>query len=301
MRQFQCEECGKQAKAYGDRQDRARFCSRTCRDAWFLKNAKCRITCTVCGKRAINTNPGARFCSRKCESTGRRGSNAPNWLDVPRTKTCAHCGEEYGPGSGGITHFLRGKFCSRECSRKGQKRLFGESNPQYRVDARRKNRGGIYRQWQIAVISRDKATCQKCGRTGVEMHAHHKEPWRDHPELRFDVANGETLCCHCHWDEHSTSGANGVNSGEPVPGGAGGNPEPSHDRKVVEGVTTRGRAYRRIETNCEWCGTFVSKPLSDTKGKRHLFCSKSCSKKFFWASQRRLSRGDDGSGQQQLL
>jgi hypothetical protein len=70
-----------------------------------------------------------------------------------------------------------------------------------------------------------------------------------------------------------------VNSGNILPGQAGDNPEPSFGRKPVEGVTTRGRAYRRWDGKCDWCGTFISKPWSDTVGKAHLFCSKVCSGK----------------------
>ncbi|MCA9183346.1 MAG: HNH endonuclease [Planctomycetales bacterium] len=132
------------------------------------------------------------------------------------------------------------------------------------------------------MISRDVATCQHCGAAGVELHAHHVKPHRDFPELRWDVSNGITLCYACHWEVHSACDANGVNSGKPAAGQAGGNPEPSFGRKPVEGVTTRGRAYRRWDGNCNYCGTAVSKRWSDVKGKRHVFCSRSCSAKFQW-------------------
>jgi hypothetical protein len=70
-----------------------------------------------------------------------------------------------------------------------------------------------------------------------------------------------------------------VNSGNILPGNAGDNPEPSFGRKPVEGVTTRGRAYRRWDGSCDWCGKFISKQWSDTVGKAHLFCSKVCAGK----------------------
>jgi hypothetical protein len=129
------------------------------------------------------------------------------------------------------------------------------------------------------VISRDRATCRHCGVTGVELHAHHIKSHKDHPEFRFDVDNGLTLCASCHWQVHSKTTENGVNSGEPAAGGAGGNPDPSIGRKPVEGATTRGRAYRRWEGSCEWCGEFISRRWSDVVGKAHLFCSKSCASK----------------------
>lgn len=253
-----------------------------------------RFQCLVCGK-TTNTyrkvEPAPKYCSLNCRSADSKRAYPEQWLTVVRFKDCARCGAEYGPLAGDVSAFLKSRYCSAECesrgplSRRAREDLLA-FGPRPIPDERRKNRGGSYRRWQIAVISRDLGKCQNpaCRGTSSEMHAHHIKPWRDHPELRFDVANGTTLCSDCHWDEHSTSGANGVNSGEPVPGGAGGNPEPSRDRKVVEGVTTRGRAYRRVETHCEWCGKFVSKPLSDAKGKEHLFCGYACARKHHWAN-----------------
>lgn len=278
MRQFNCEVCGKEHKAYGRNQDKARFCSKTCRDAWLRQNAKCWLVCEFCGEVGRNSNPGARFCSRACSDAANSGPLNPNWLDIPRIKACAHCGKEYGPKGTSVTAFIRGRFCSKECSRKGQRYLRGPENPQYNPNGRRRNRGKAIASWAQAVISRDKATCQKCGATGIELHAHHIRSFRDHPELRTELSNGITLCHQCHWAEHSRLRENGVNSGDTVPGGAGGNPEPSSDRKVVEGVTVRRQAYRRIEVNCGNCGKFLSKRPSAATG-RQVFCSRSCSAK----------------------
>jgi 5-methylcytosine-specific restriction endonuclease McrA len=111
------------------------------------------------------------------------------------------------------------------------------------------------------------------------LQAHHVQPYSEHPERRWDISNGLTVCAPCHWQIHATT-ENAVNSGKPVTGGADGNPEPSYGRKPVEGATTRGRAYRRWNGNCEFCGVFISRRWSDTKGKAHLFCSKTCSGKF---------------------
>ena len=57
--------------------------------------------------------------------------------------------------------------------------------------------------WRTAVFVRDRYTCQKCGdTTGGNLRAHHIKSFADHPELRFDVTNGITLCQHCHDLEH---------------------------------------------------------------------------------------------------
>ena len=242
------------------------------------------IKCKQCGQ-TFEVIPArkdtASLCSYKCAGAWRRdnykGENNPKWLkSVVREKPCAHCGKTFRHKKGPITNFAKRKFCSVECAKDGQDRPAGEDHANWRPNGRRANRRGKHGSWARAVISRDKATCQHCGATDVELHAHHIKPYADHPELRWDLTNGLTLCCYCHWKEHSVANANAVNSGDPLTGGAEGNPEPSHGRKPVEGVTTRGRAYRRWVGECDWCGTFISKRWSDTKGKKHLFCSRSC-------------------------
>lgn len=55
-----------------------------------------------------------------------------------------------------------------------------------------------YKTWRKEVFERDNYTCQRCGKRGGDLEAHHKLPFASHPELRFDVSNGETLCVYCH-------------------------------------------------------------------------------------------------------
>jgi 5-methylcytosine-specific restriction endonuclease McrA len=55
-----------------------------------------------------------------------------------------------------------------------------------------------YKQWRTAVFERDNYTCQWCGQHGGALHADHIEPWSTHPDLRFEVDNGRTLCVPCH-------------------------------------------------------------------------------------------------------
>jgi 5-methylcytosine-specific restriction endonuclease McrA len=252
------------------------------------------VRCIVCNKECnIRTArvPTFKFCSFACRSKWRSefwtGPNNPAYLDEPRVKTCGHCGKEFPQRDNESIAFFRvRKFCSRACSRLGQKYRSGEEHWLYKPDSRRKNRRGKHGAWARAIISRDKATCQRCGAQNIQLHAHHIESFADHPEKRWDLSNGETLCYRCHLDEHTTaSNANGVNSGNIRPGNAEDNPEPSFGRKFIEGVTTRGRAYRRWSGTCDWCGTFISKPWSDTVGKAHLFCSRSCAAKHLRESE----------------
>ncbi len=59
----------------------------------------------------------------------------------------------------------------------------------------------IGQQWRRAVFARDRYRCGHCG-AGDDIQAHHILPWATHPESRFDLANGVTLCLDCHEKEH---------------------------------------------------------------------------------------------------
>lgn len=81
--------------------------------------------------------------------------------------------------------------------------LKGEKNPNWK--------GGItpihlavrtsleYKRWRKAVYERDNYTCVHCGdNKGGNLNADHIKPFSSHPELRFDIDNGRTLCVDCH-------------------------------------------------------------------------------------------------------
>ena len=56
-----------------------------------------------------------------------------------------------------------------------------------------------YRVWRASVIRRDKK-CVICG--GMGRQAHHIKNGQHHPDSRFDVDNGVTLCRACHTQFH---------------------------------------------------------------------------------------------------
>lgn len=55
-----------------------------------------------------------------------------------------------------------------------------------------------YLRWHRKVFVRDNFTCQNCGQVGGNLEAHHIKEWKNYPELRYLVENGQTLCKLCH-------------------------------------------------------------------------------------------------------
>lgn len=104
-------------------------------------------------------------------------------------------GKKMPPSAGAkISAFRRGNFT-------------GDSNPNWRGGKGPKDQKARCsyqsKEWSKAVRERDSHTCQKCGTTQGKLHAHHLKPWKHHPELRFDVDNGLTVCQPCHQALHN--------------------------------------------------------------------------------------------------
>jgi len=57
-----------------------------------------------------------------------------------------------------------------------------------------------YTAWRKRVFRRDRWRCRMPGCAGTErrLNAHHIKRWASHPELRYVVANGLSLCLTCH-------------------------------------------------------------------------------------------------------
>lgn len=83
----------------------------------------------------------------------------------------------------------------------------GAAHPRWKggiTDANKRERSSSrYVEWRTSVYQRDHYTCQTCGQVGGKLNAHHVNPWADHPESRYDIDNGVTLCKPCHSELHA--------------------------------------------------------------------------------------------------
>ncbi|MBW3634867.1 MAG: HNH endonuclease [Armatimonadetes bacterium] len=84
--------------------------------------------------------------------------------------------------------------------RRDSNRARFEGKPRKSEDARPKHNADYrYSEWRRAVFERDNFTCQVCGQRGGLLNAHHLRSWAKHPEARFEISNGLTVCAdHCH-------------------------------------------------------------------------------------------------------
>ena len=201
-----------------------------------------------------------------------------------REKDCLFCGKAF-EWDGNKPHypaFLKRKFCSKSCAGKSHKPAgfcfrSGKDHPKW-TGGNSSKRGWEHYKWVDKVIAKYDGKCDKCGATEVELHAHHIKTYKEYPELRYDIDNGVALCAHCHWDTHSALTANKVNSVNTRPSNVEGNTEPSLSRKAFEGVTTKGRACRRVVKPCHVCGNPVSRSFGEYSRNVSglVFCDKKC-------------------------
>ena len=68
----------------------------------------------------------------------------------------------------------------------------------YHLKHRDKHGNAFDIEWRNAVFERDNYTCQKCKVRGCRLQAHHIKPYKEFPDLRYVLNNGETLCLECH-------------------------------------------------------------------------------------------------------
>jgi hypothetical protein len=121
-----------------------------------------------------------------------------------------------------ISEALKGRHFSEEHKRKLSEAKKGKRQPKIseamKGSKNHKWKGGItpeyreirksieYRLWREAVFARDNWTCQKCKKRGGKLHPHHILNFAEHPELRFALDNGITLCEECHKEFHRIYG-----------------------------------------------------------------------------------------------
>lgn len=168
--------------------------------------------CPNCSKK-IRT--WKKYCSQKCYFQARAIKKRHE------TRSCKKCQAPFEVNLKMIEHgWGKGIFCSRACHNTTPKpqafrdavsrAMTGNKHPNWKggiMKGRKERNHAAYKDWRLAVFSRDHYTCIDCGiKNGlgktVELHAHHLKSWLMFPEQRYLVENGVTLCADCHDKRH---------------------------------------------------------------------------------------------------
>ncbi len=179
--------------------------------------------CHSCNKiidRPISLTPGEfSFCNHKCYSEYKAklfsGDSNPRWNGGEAKFNCKVCDKhcqrkKYGKKIN--------KYCSIRCSAKDRGTYQrGKNHPMWKNlggEKRSTNpirRKAKYREWQKAVLVRDKYTCRDCGEKR-KLETHHIKPLikmveaykskygkiNPDDDYFYRIKNGKTLCQICH-------------------------------------------------------------------------------------------------------
>ncbi len=194
-----CLQCGKIFSVDQSRKDEAKYCSVECYNESLP--GKIWKVCPVCNKEfwVFKSGEDRVCCSHSCDWSGKR--NPRYNPDLGGITICDYCGKEF-PTLRSKSQISR--FCSRQCNGKyfsGPNSFLWRGGTSTEDELLRNSAKNI--NWRKSVFERDDYTCQFCGEYEVELHGHHLKPWVDHPEDRFIVENGITLCKKCHVKLHS--------------------------------------------------------------------------------------------------
>jgi len=155
-----------------------------------------KVGCKICSKEFGTTqdrvdNGRGKYCSRKCYSvacTQRQG---------------------YWKGKTRSTPWMVGEsntFFGKKPWNTGLKlpEMSGENHPNWVKDRtklstdRRHAYDGRYKDWMSKIRLRDNWKCKMSNKDCLgRIETHHILSWREHPELRYELNNGITLC-HFH-------------------------------------------------------------------------------------------------------
>lgn len=174
----------------------ASFCSRKCH--YLYKRQGVVLVCE-CGKeRYSKPSRDYKYCSKECNYKYNKYLNGPKnpSQEVIERIRAKHKGKRYSKA----TEIKRGQRISPATEfKKGQ--LSGDKHHNWNGGITPENvkirNSDEYKQWRLSVFKRDKFKCVWCG-SGKDVQADHIKPFAKFKELRFDIANGRTLCNKCH-------------------------------------------------------------------------------------------------------
>lgn len=230
-----------------------------------------RRICKTCGKEFFvspsDLKHGANYCCRHCgyispERNAKLSQSIKQAWQEPDKRAAMLTGIEGrsdNPAWRNAAHFQKGPAHPKYLGNK-RARLTEVGRYQYKL-------------WRIAVLKKDDYTCQACGVRGGRLIAHHKEPWAKHPELRYDVGNGISLCPACHDKAH-----NRVQKplSRTCPQCGKSFPLARSRQRFCSHACYIASKRNGTTTPCPTCGSPVYRTPSQRKTGQYHFCSNSC-------------------------
>lgn len=149
-------------------------------------------TCPICNKefRAVKDTKTyqQKYCSPECY----RKKRANPVIEMK----CKYCGAPFMHRKGSKS------YCSHECYAEHLKTLEKGENSHFWKGGKTKEsklrRTCVeYKNWRLAVFTRDGFKCTECG-SRKRLEAHHIKEQSRYPELIYSVENGLSLCHECH-------------------------------------------------------------------------------------------------------
>lgn len=210
-----CNTCGKEFHKNPSQMSKngKNYCSRKCFQLSLLKEKVLKV-CKICGKEFVIYPSCAKrgigiTCSNECRMDYLKilntGESHYNWKGGKIERTCKFCGKIFSIHPSELNRKNRntGSFCSKSCSGKYYcKEKSSSWQGGITPPNKRERNGHKTADWRKSVYERDDYTCQKCGKRGGVLNAHHIIPFSIDKSLRFEVSNGITLCAKCHKKEH---------------------------------------------------------------------------------------------------
>jgi len=149
------------------------------------------------GKMSIPWNKGIKQATNTGRTHFKKGVIPWNkGLQEVKVKICEVCNCEFKKPYGfNIGRWKKQRFCSLECSGKGNSNWKGGITP---INFKIRN-SKDFQNWRIAVFERDDFTCQICEERGGKLRANHIKTFAKHPDLRFELSNGITICQDCDY------------------------------------------------------------------------------------------------------
>jgi len=202
-----CKWCSKEFST--DTKQR-KFCGQVCYGKWRSKNIHPGIsyvknTCPICLEifEVPLSNKTKKYCSRKCYlifckgKTGEKNpffgkSHSQETIEKLKSKTFKHTKKSRKK----MSIARKGRKFSISHRKAISKALY--KNSPYKTWKEKVRKSFEYKNWRKLVFERDEYACQKCGKIGGYLEAHHLNSFKDYEELRFEVKNGQTLCKKCH-------------------------------------------------------------------------------------------------------